>query len=113
MLVLPLIPALSGGNGVRESGGLFLDCRGDVDEQGQNHKAKYHTNADEDLVDPIVLLREARALGVESGISTCPKRRIWPGLSTFSVTFSPLIKVPLVEFRSRTTTSLPRSKTSQ
>jgi len=62
VLVLPLIPALSGGNGVRESGGLFLDCRGDVDEQGQNHKAKYHTNADEDLVDRLSFFEKPEPL---------------------------------------------------
>ena len=44
---------------------LLLDGRGDVDEQGEDHQAENHANDDEDLVDPVVLLREARALGVE------------------------------------------------
>jgi len=45
--------------------------------------------------------------------SIWPTRRVWPGFRTLSVIFSPVMKVPLVEFKSFTTTSWPRSSTSQ
>src|ERR1035441_3085067 len=45
---------------------LLLDRRSDVDEQGEDHQAQHHPDDDEDLVDLVVLLGEARALGVES-----------------------------------------------
>src|SRR5580765_5359632 len=45
-------------------------------------------------------------------ISIMPRRRIWPGFRTASVTFSPLIKVPLVESRSLMSTSSPRTTIS-
>src|SRR5580698_10561295 len=55
----------------------------------------------------------AGAPGVSSFNSILPSRNVWPGFKIPSVIFSPLMNEPLVEPRSFTTISLPRSKISQ
>jgi len=53
------------------------------------------------------------AASVSRRISIWPRRSTWPGFSLLSEILSPLMNVPLVEFKSLITTSFPLSKTSQ
>ena len=70
-----------------------------------------------ELVTSILLVNEvpgeAAAPEASKRSSTSPSRSVWPGFTTASEIFWPPTNVPFVESRSRTSSSSPRSRTSQ
>ncbi len=63
----------------------------------------------------LMKLEPVASVGMEASsfISTSPRRSVWPGFKTPSMIFLSSTKVPLEDSRSRTTSSSPRSRTSQ